>query len=103
MKIILAGSTGYIGREVLKECLAHAEVSSIVALSRLDLNISHAKLRVMVVDNDDFFLHHPPELLSHVQEADACIYCLGTNVPVKPAELNRKINFEFAISTVRSA
>ncbi|OKL61417.1 hypothetical protein UA08_03681 [Talaromyces atroroseus] len=71
------------------------------ALSRRDLNISHAKLRVMIVDNDDFFLHHPPELLSHVQDADACIYCLGTNVPVRPAELNRKINFEFAISTAR--
>ncbi|RAO74166.1 uncharacterized protein BHQ10_010178 [Talaromyces amestolkiae] len=101
MKTILAGSTGYIGREVLKECLAHPEVSDVIALSRRDLNISHAKLRVMIVDNDDFFLHHPPGLLSHVQEADACIYCLGTNVPVKPAELNRKINFEYAISTAR--
>jgi hypothetical protein len=101
MKIILAGSTGYIGHEVLKQCLAHPQVSLVIALSRRDLNISNAKLRMIIVDNDDFFLHHPAELLSQVQDADACIYCLGTNVPVRPAELNRKINFEFALATAR--
>jgi hypothetical protein len=102
MKIILAGSTGYIGREVLKQCLTHPRVSLVIALSRRELNVSDPKLRVVIIDNDEFFLKQPPEFLSEVQDADACIYCLGTNIPVQPAELNRRINFDFAIGIAQS-
>ena len=34
-----------------------------------------------------------------METANAFIYCLGTNIPVKPDDLNRKINFEYAIAT----
>jgi len=51
-----------------------------------------------VILHDDF-LNYSPAVLSQMRDAEACIYCLGTNIPVKPADLNRKINFEYALST----
>ncbi|KAK9236433.1 hypothetical protein V1525DRAFT_217724 [Lipomyces kononenkoae] len=99
MKIILTGSTGYIGREVLKQCLSHPSITSIVVLSRRDLNIVDPKLQV-ILNND--FTQYPSEILLKLAGAEACIYCLGTNVPVSPPELNRKINFEFAIGTAQT-
>jgi hypothetical protein len=47
----------------------------------------------------DDFSNYSPEVISQIADADACIYCLGTNVPIRPPELNRKINFEYAIAT----
>ncbi|KAK9365061.1 hypothetical protein V1509DRAFT_649981 [Lipomyces kononenkoae] len=98
MKIILTGSTGYVGSKVLEQCLLHHEVSSIIALSRRDLNIADPKLRVIIVHD---FAQYSPEVLSEIDGADACIYCLGTNVPVRPPELNRTINFDYAIGTAK--
>lgn len=99
MKIILTGSTGYVGSEVLRQCLSLPSVTSIISLSRRELDITHPKLRVILVKD---FTHYSSEILSVIAGADACIYCLGTNVPVRPPELNRKINFDFAIGTAKS-
>ncbi|CAL5870115.1 uncharacterized protein PFLUO_LOCUS4350 [Penicillium psychrofluorescens] len=99
MKIILTGSTGYVGSEVLRQCLAHPSITSIISLSRRELDITHPKLRAILVKD---FTHYPPEVLAEITGADACVYCLGTNVPVRPPELNRKINFDFAIETART-
>ena len=34
MKVILTGSTGFIGSEVLRQCLASSAITSIIAMSR---------------------------------------------------------------------
>ncbi|KUJ11303.1 uncharacterized protein LY89DRAFT_242206 [Mollisia scopiformis] len=99
MKIILTGSTGYIGNEVLLQCLANPSITSIIALSRRNLKISDPKLKVIIHED---FTTYPPELMTQLADADACIYCLGSNVPVKPPELNQKINFDYAITTART-
>jgi nucleoside-diphosphate-sugar epimerase len=96
MKVIVTGSTGYIGREILLQCLSCSLITSVVAISRRNPGIVHAKLSIVLHDN---FSCYPSTILSQIQDAQACIYCLGTNIPVKPPELNRKINFEYAMST----
>lgn len=98
MKVILTGSTGYIGNNVLLQCLAEPAISSIIVLSRRNLSITDLKLKVIIHED---FTTYPAELKSQLADADACIYCLGSNVPIKPPELNRKINFEYAITTAR--
>lgn len=98
MKVILTGSTGYIGNNVLLQCLANPAITSIIVLSRRNLKVSDPKLEVIIHED---FTTYSPELKTQIVDADACIYCLGSNVPVKPPELNRKINFEYAISTAR--
>ncbi|KAK4545976.1 hypothetical protein LTR36_002540 [Oleoguttula mirabilis] len=75
MKIILAGSTGFIGSAVLQRCIAHPSITFIVALSRRELSVKHAKLRTIIQPD---FLHYPPEILSQLEGAEACIWSLGT-------------------------
>jgi nucleoside-diphosphate-sugar epimerase len=99
MKIILFGSTGYIGRAVLEQCLSSSLITSVVSISRRDPGITHLKLSI-ILHND--FSTYPDHILEEMQTADACIYCLGTNIPVKPPSLNRKINFEYALAAART-
>ncbi|KAK4541422.1 hypothetical protein LTR36_008023 [Oleoguttula mirabilis] len=100
MKVVLFGATGYIGGEVLQRCLARPDITAVVTISRRDPGVAaHAKLTVVLHDN---FTHYPDNILAHFADAGACIYCLGTNMPVAPPELNRKINFEYALNTART-
>jgi nucleoside-diphosphate-sugar epimerase len=99
MKIILTGSTGYVGRAVLEQCLSSSLITSVVSISRRDPGISDPKFSI-IFHND--FSAYPQHTLEEMKTADACIYCLGTNVPVKPPPLNRKINFEYALATART-
>ncbi|KAK0265962.1 hypothetical protein LTR91_021432 [Friedmanniomyces endolithicus] len=75
MKIILTGSTGFIGSAVLSRCLAHPSITSIIALSRRPIPVSHPKLTTVIQSN---FLAYPPDILSQLQGAEACIWVLGT-------------------------
>ncbi len=98
MKVIITGSTGYVGRAVLERCLSSSSVTSVVSISRRDPGIKHPKLSV-VLHHD--FSTYPIHILEEMKTADSFIYCLGTNVPIKPSELNRQINFEYALATAR--
>lgn len=74
MKVILAGSTGFIGREVLEQCIQHPSVTSIVALSRRPLPepaASHPKVEVVVEED---FTSYSPSTLQAIQGAGACIW-----------------------------
>ena len=74
-KIILTGATGFIGGEVLRQCLAHPSIASVVILSRRALPETlskHPKLKVVI--HHDFSTTYPPALLEEVVEADACIW-----------------------------
>jgi len=99
MKIILTGSTGFIGSEVLRQCLSHPSITSIVVVSRRNIPITDSKIQLILHDD---FSHYPPTLMSALAGAEACIYCLGSNVPVRPPELNRRINFDYALGTAKS-
>lgn len=59
MKIILTGSTGFIGHEVLVQCLQNPNITSIVALSRRELPREHPKLKTHVLD--DFSTYPYPD------------------------------------------
>ena len=80
MKVILAGSTGFIGHEVLTQCLQNPAITSVVALSRRELP-AHEKLRVALVDN---FLSYPDSVREEIKGADACIWYELLLIPCKP-------------------
>jgi len=74
MKVILTGSTGLVGGGVLQRCLSDSAITSIVALTRRELKVKHEKLHVIIHKD---FLTYPPELLSQLEGAEACIWALG--------------------------
>lgn len=76
MKVILTGSTGFVGREVLSQCLQHPVITSIVALSRRDLP-AHEKLQVAIVED---FLTYSDTIREEIKDADACIWYDGRSI-----------------------
>lgn len=74
MKVVLTGSTGFIGGEVLEQCVQHPSVTSIVALSRRQISgpaAADPKVRVVIVDD---YLNYTPATLEAIQGAGACIW-----------------------------
>ncbi|KAI4278463.1 MAG: hypothetical protein L6R38_005246 [Xanthoria sp. 2 TBL-2021] len=97
MKVILTGSTGFIGREVLEQCLQNPSITSIVALSRRDLPRSNPKLKTVILDN---FLEYPESVAREFEAADACIWCLG-KARVPDNDTARKICLEYTMAAVK--
>jgi len=76
MKFILTGCTGFIGSEVLSQCLRNPTITSVVALSRRKLPDSVAndpKLKLVIMK--DFNLYSE-SALKEISGADACIWYL---------------------------
>ena len=74
MKVILAGPTGFIGCEVLEQCLQHSFITSIVALSRRELPSSvssNPKVKVAIMND---YLSYPESVLQDIKGAEACIW-----------------------------
>jgi nucleoside-diphosphate-sugar epimerase len=78
MKIILTGSTGFIGSEILTQCLANPSITSIIALSRRKLPdslSSDPKLQTVILDD---FATYNDEVLRECVGAEACIWYVAT-------------------------
>lgn len=75
MKVILTGSTGFIGKEVLHQSLQNPHISSVVVISRRDLpeytSANNPKLKVIVHED---FLSYPDHVLKELEGAEACIW-----------------------------
>lgn len=74
MKFILTGCTGFIGSEVLTQCLRNPTITSIIALSRRSLPDSVSndpKLKVLIMKD---FNVYPEPVLKELEGADACIW-----------------------------
>jgi uncharacterized protein YbjT (DUF2867 family) len=71
MKVILTGSTGLIGSGVLKRCLSHPSITSIVALTRRPLEAKDPKLNNII--KKDYLTYSQAEI-EQLQGAEACIW-----------------------------
>jgi nucleoside-diphosphate-sugar epimerase len=74
MKSILTGCTGFIGSEVLSQCLRNPTITSVVVLSRRQLPdsvINDPKLNVVIMED---FNSYPVPVLKEFAGADACIW-----------------------------
>jgi nucleoside-diphosphate-sugar epimerase len=74
MKFILTGCTGFIGSEVLSQCLRNPTITSVVVLSCRQLPdsvINDPKLNVVIMED---FNSYPVPVLKELAGADACIW-----------------------------
>ena len=93
MKLIVTGSTGLVGKEVLFASFSHPAIDSMVAISRKPLDTSHPNLQVVLHED---FAHYSEETLAALKGAEACIYALGTVSPSQP-DYNRRVNMEYSL------
>jgi uncharacterized protein YbjT (DUF2867 family) len=71
---LLAGGTGLIGNELLKLLLNDSSYSSVVAISRKPLSVTHAKLTVVIIDFKTL------DKFSPALKPDDVFCCVGTTM-----------------------
>lgn len=93
---LIAGSTGLIGSQLLQLLLTDDYYTSVKAISRNPLAITHPKLENIVLDFDRL-TEHRDEL-----KADAVFCCLGTTIKkVKTKEKFRKVDFDYPVALAK--
>jgi len=98
MNVLLFGATGMVGDGVLHECLADPRVTSVLAVGRSPLSISHPKLRQK--QRTDFFSY--ADLTSDLATIDACFFCLGvSSVGMTEADYYRQ-TFDLTLAAARA-
>ncbi|KAH7319248.1 hypothetical protein BKA65DRAFT_514095 [Rhexocercosporidium sp. MPI-PUGE-AT-0058] len=93
MKVILTGSTGFIGSEVLSRAIDHPFITSIICITRRALPesiFSNPKVKVIILKD---FTSYPPEVISQLSGAEACIWALGV-----PSTSSQKIEVEYTLA-----
>jgi uncharacterized protein YbjT (DUF2867 family) len=75
LKVIVTGVTGMVGEGVMRECLLHPDVESVLVVTRRPSGFSHPKLKEIIVP--DFF--DLTAIESQLAGYNACFFCLGVS------------------------
>jgi len=73
VKVILTGSTGFVGEGVLLECLSNDKVEKVISVSRRTCGRTHDKLEELIIPN----FKDLAEGDERFKDYDACFYCAG--------------------------
>ena len=76
LKIIITGTTGFVGEGVLLECLKSKKVEKVLSVSRKPTGRSDPKLEELIIPNFKDLKPKDPRL----QGYNACFYCAGKSV-----------------------
>ncbi|HEY3745591.1 MAG TPA: hypothetical protein VGL17_05075 [Gemmatimonadaceae bacterium] len=98
MNVLLFGGTGMVGDGVLHECLADPRVTSVLALGRSSLGVTHSKLRE--IRRKDFFDYS--DLAGELGSIDACYFCLGVSAAGMSEAAYRRQTFDLTLSAARA-
>ncbi|KAJ4289332.1 hypothetical protein N0V88_007083 [Collariella sp. IMI 366227] len=100
MKLIVAGSTGFVATEIIRQALSNPTITSIVALGRrptpppsnLSSDVNLTKLKSVILK--DFDTEYPADVKKELSGADACI-CM-------PREQATKISLDYPVRAVQT-
>ena len=74
MKFILTGTSGFIGGEILSQCLALPSMASLIILSRRplpEIGARDPRIFIIVLEN---FLIYPEDVAKQLAGAKACLW-----------------------------
>jgi nucleoside-diphosphate-sugar epimerase len=82
MKLIIAGSTGFVGTEIIRQAVSNPAITSIMALARrvtavpenVKPGADEAKLKSVVCED---FGNYPQTVKEQLAGADACIWYIN--------------------------
>jgi len=98
MNVLVFGATGMIGDGVLHECLASARVTSVLALTRSPLSLTHPKLRVR--QRTDFLDYS--DISSELEQIDACFFCLGVSSAGMTESAYRALTYDLTLAAAHA-
>ncbi|KAJ7708285.1 putative nucleoside-diphosphate-sugar epimerase [Mycena rosella] len=90
MKLVVAGASGFVGSELVRQSLRHPQITSVIALARKTVtappnsdSADAAKLTSVVVND---YEHYPDDVRTALAGADACIWTVAIT-PSKSASM----------------
>jgi len=98
MKAIIFGATGMVGSGVLRECLDHPDVESVLVVGRSSCEIENAKLQEIV--HQDFFDYSGIE--DRLTGYDACFFCLGVSSFRMSEEQYHRLTYELTLQAAET-
>ena len=98
MKIIITGSTGTVGSELVRQAAADNDIEEIILLARNPSEIKHHKIREIIHKN---FLDYSG-LENIFREANACIWCLGISQTKVSKEDYFVITYDYAVAAAKA-
>lgn len=75
MKLVIAGATGFVGTEVVRQAVHHPSITSVIALGRRATTIPEPSPKFKSVECDNFSTW-PDHVKEQLKGADACIWCV---------------------------
>jgi len=98
MKIIITGSTGTVGSELVREAVADNDIEEVILLARKPSEIKHPKIREIIHKN---FLDYSG-LENIFRETDACLWCLGISQTKVSKEDYFIITYDYAVTAAKA-
>lgn len=75
-KIIVTGATGFIGSNVVRQCIRDKTVDEILVLTRKPIDEELSRNPKVTVVQHEEFSQYPDELLEQLKGALGCIWCV---------------------------
>ena len=98
MKIIITGSTGTVGSELVREAVADNDIEEVILLARKPSEIKHPKIREIIHKN---FLDYSG-LENIFRETDACLWCLGISQTKVSKDDYFIITYDYAVAAAKA-
>jgi nucleoside-diphosphate-sugar epimerase len=92
--ILIAGSTGMIGSQLLQICLDSPHVKNVLLLSRKPSSNKHSKIRELLVK--DFL--NIDALVSNFNEIDVVFFCIGVYTGTVDRDVFKKITVDYPVA-----
>ena len=98
IKAIVFGATGMVGEGVLRECLNHPDVESVLIVSRRPSDVRHPKLKELI--HQDFFEYSA--IANQLKGYDACYFCLGVTSVGKSEQEYTRLTYDLTMQAART-
>ncbi|MCJ1399425.1 hypothetical protein MMC11_002627 [Xylographa trunciseda] len=110
MKLIIAGASGFVGTELVRQSLSIPEITSVIALARrhiptpsnLGKSADTSKFHSVVIDNYDTYTD---DVMKRLAGADACIWTVAIT-PIKSRGIDfeeiRRVCYEYTLAGLQA-
>ena len=86
MKLVIAGATGFVATELIRQSLSIPKITSVIAIARhpvstpsnLSPTADPSKLRSVIIEN---YGSYPDDVMKQLAGADACIWYVPLSPP----------------------